>query len=206
MESRWISFINRLSAEGAQRAAVLFRILESLYRHPPRAYHNLDHVRNLLQVFDALKAEAQNPEAVEFAIWMHDCIYVPGRSDNEELSADAACVFLSSLNCNESFKCAVRDNVLATKHDKPGANRDACLTADIDLSVLAIPPKDYRENSGKIRTEFSHVDDSTFDAGRREFIETFLGKSSIYQTNRCRAMYESKARANLVEERGTLST
>ena len=55
----------------------------ALYTHP-RAYHNLDHIAQVLAAFDDVRGLAEDKDCVEFAIWMHDCVYTPSRPDNEE--------------------------------------------------------------------------------------------------------------------------
>lgn len=202
--NRFVSLCERLrSGCGGHATAVHFGV-QALYQHPPRAYHNLSHVENLLSVFDEARHVAEHAEAVEFAIWFHDCVYVPGRSDNEELSADVAVVIGRGLGVEEAVVESVREMVLATKHIAPAGTYDARLTADIDLSVLAIPRAAYRENSAKIRTEFSFADDAAFNAGRLQFIEAFLAKPSIYQTDYFRERCEAAARENLAAERERL--
>ncbi len=204
LERRFIALCLRIGHAAAHLAPALYHTLEALYAHPPRAYHNLDHVAHLLDIFDAHRSHAQNADAVEFAIWLHDCVYVPGRPDNEERSADVAVAFAKALDCGASFTSTVQGMILATKHNGPAADSDARLVADIDISVLALPDEAYRENSRRIRTEFAFADDKTYSDGRRRFIADFLSRPAIFQTDPFRTAFESAARANLSAERDSL--
>ncbi|MBW3551163.1 MAG: hypothetical protein KY442_10225, partial [Proteobacteria bacterium] len=70
-----------------QRAA-----LEAAYASPPRAYHDLGHVEEVLRHYAAVAAGPgwSQPSEVYFAILYHDAIYVAGRGDNESRSAQLA--------------------------------------------------------------------------------------------------------------------
>ena len=61
------------------------------YSEPHRHYHNLAHVHDCLNYLATLRdLSARERQTLEHAIWWHDAIYEPSRSDNEERSADLA--------------------------------------------------------------------------------------------------------------------
>ena len=57
------------------------------YREPHRAYHNCQHLQECLQVRRLINAACHAPAEVDLALWFHDAIYDPLRSDNELRSA-----------------------------------------------------------------------------------------------------------------------
>lgn len=63
--------------------AITQRWLEQLHE-PHRHYHTLKHVKEMLRHYDGSSRE------LIAAIWLHDIIYDPRASDNEERSADQA--------------------------------------------------------------------------------------------------------------------
>ena len=64
-------------------------VLMASYRHPSRAYHNLAHIVQCLDVLSAYERGASTtvPMEVRVAVFYHDVIYDPTRKDNEEASA-----------------------------------------------------------------------------------------------------------------------
>src|SRR5690606_31119292 len=64
--------------------------LRAAYAETHRHYHTTQHLMECLATFAELAGLADSPHAVELAIWFHDAIYLPMRSDNEERSAELA--------------------------------------------------------------------------------------------------------------------
>jgi predicted metal-dependent HD superfamily phosphohydrolase len=46
--------------------------LEWAYSSPGRHYHNLEHIRQCLALFEQVGGQFKDPAAVEVAIWFHD--------------------------------------------------------------------------------------------------------------------------------------
>jgi len=87
---RWNELCRGARSEAA--AQWYDRLLE-LYSEPHRHYHNAQHITDCLKEFDSVRDAAQEPLAVELAIWFHDAIYNPRAGDNEERSAELAAQF-----------------------------------------------------------------------------------------------------------------
>ncbi|MCC6677645.1 MAG: hypothetical protein IT436_10920 [Phycisphaerales bacterium] len=199
MRERWLTFCRAIGADGPARA--LFETIEAMYAHPRRMYHNLDHIRDCLDVFDDVGG-AEEPISLELAIWLHDCIYEPGRPDNESMSAEVAVMFGRELGLSPAVVARVQDLILATRHtaeSEPGTG-DAGLIADIDLSILAAPPEAYDRYAAAIRVEFGFAPDEDYRKGREAFLRALLAKPEIYRTDIFRVRCESKARANIERE------
>ncbi|MEW6251884.1 MAG: N-methyl-D-aspartate receptor NMDAR2C subunit [Planctomycetota bacterium] len=182
----------------------LFLFVEALHAHPPRAYHNLAHVADCLRMFDEVTALAHWPDAVEFALWLHDAVYVPGRRDNEEHSALVADVVLTALGAAAAESDTVRGLILATRHDGTANAPDERLVADIDLAILGAEPARYDVYARGIRAEYAAVADAAYRAGRRRFLEHLLSRPAIFNTGHFRTTYEAAGRANLQRELSAL--
>jgi predicted metal-dependent HD superfamily phosphohydrolase len=178
-------------------------MLRTLYAHPPRAYHNLDHIANLLVFFDEVRALAEERDCLEFAVWLHDCVYFAERPDNEERSADAAAMIAGLLGCTPEFTARVRSLIAVTRHSVPPPRGDWSLIADIDLSILGAPwdgPGGYDDYRRAIRREFAFATDQQFRDGRTAFVQRMLDRPSIYHTAYFTRKLERAACDNLNRE------
>ncbi len=89
LHPRWNALCLRVGAfKNAQETELTFDMVKTLYTHPPRAYHNLAHIEQVLSEFDQVFRLADDRDAVEMALWLHDCVDIAARPDNEERSAD----------------------------------------------------------------------------------------------------------------------
>ena len=166
------------------------KILEELrarYAEPHRRYHTLEHIAHCLEEFDP--AMAADPEAVELAIWFHDAIYDPRRSDNEERSAARLLELMP-----EAKRAA--ELVLVTKHHK-ASTPDEALLVDVDLAILGQPAERFDLYERQIREEYAWVPKLVFKMKRASILRGFLKRPFIYGTELFRAKYEAAARANL---------
>jgi predicted metal-dependent HD superfamily phosphohydrolase len=150
-------------------------------------------------VLDEVSGVAEAPDLVEFALWLHDAVYVPGAADNEERSAARAEQFLATLHA-AAHAATVRGLILATRHAARPARPDERLVADIDLAVLACPTVAYDAYAAAIRAEYAAVPDADFRAGRRGFLQALLARPALYHTPLLHARCEAAARRNLARE------
>lgn len=202
---RWDRLCERVGAfKRAEESDLTFDMLATLYAHPVRAYHTLEHIAQVLGVFDTIPRLASDRDAVEMALWLHDCVYFAEREDNEERSADAAGMIAGLLGCSPEFTMAVRGLIAVTRHSRPPARGDQSLVADLDLSILSATGPEYDAYSRAIRREFAFADDEAYRVGRLGWIERMLGRTSIYATAWFVQQGEDAARANLERERATL--
>ncbi|MCC7247981.1 MAG: hypothetical protein IT473_05085 [Lysobacter sp.] len=74
-----------------QRAALI-----AAYGAPPRAYHHIGHVAEVMRHYAEVAAGPgwRRPREVAWAVLYHDAVYRPGRKDNEAESARLACAHL----------------------------------------------------------------------------------------------------------------
>lgn len=194
LRQRWAELTQRLSGEVWN---VGYIALEALYAYPVRAYHNLDHIAVCLSCFDAYRTMAEDSDAVELALWVHDCIYDATRKDNERLSADIGAMVGRELGLPAWRVTRIEDLVMATTHSSVALESDRALIADIDLSSLALPSVQFDRDSANIRTEYSHVADEDFYRGRANFLDGLAKRPFIYQTLPFQTAFESLARDNI---------
>jgi len=194
-ENQWREFW--LALGGVGNPLQPWQRLHAAYTESWRAYHNLEHIGHCLTEFAHASQLADDPIAVEAAIWFHDVIYDTHRKDNEERSAEFALVVLRPAGQAESFCQQVHALILATKHQSQPTFNDAHLLTDIDLSILGQNPDRYAEFEKQIRHEYAWVADKDFAAGRSAVLIGFLRRDQVFTTPTFADRYEKQARANL---------
>lgn len=150
----------------------------------------------MLEQLDAVRDQLEHPADAELAVWFHDAVYDPQRSDNEEQSAALARHWLEQAEAPQEKIERITGIILDTRHKEAATSPDGALVADADLAILAAPADEYDAYERAIREEYSHLGDREFAKGRRQFVETFLRRSRIYQTAAF-AHLEPLARENL---------
>jgi len=183
----------------------LMNQLVAAYSEPHRHYHTLQHLRECLAHADAVRTLARQPAEVELALWFHDAVYDPRRSDNEERSADWAHASVLAAGCDASVADRVRALVLATQHHEAGDDIDTQLLLDIDLSILGSSYARFDEYERQVRAEYAHVDDAAFRDGRSRLLSGLLARPAIYATEVYRGALETRARENLARSLEALS-
>jgi predicted metal-dependent HD superfamily phosphohydrolase len=171
--------------------------LVALYSENHRHYHTLQHISECLSEFDAVKSQAHDPVAVEFAIWFHDAIYKPRAADNEERSAALAKECLTSAAAAPALIAAVGRLVLDTKTHVASGHPDSPLLIDIDLSILGLPEARFAEYDRQVRAEYSWVPQIIFKSKRAAILRSFLDRPRIYATDLFFGKCEQAARANI---------
>jgi predicted metal-dependent HD superfamily phosphohydrolase len=171
--------------------------LQRCYAEFYRVYHTLDHIRDCLRQFDAARHLAERPAEVECALWFHDAIYDPRRSDNEARSARWAVEALRHAGAPAPVQERVERLILATRHDATATGGDAPLVADIDLSILGRSPAEFDRYEGQIRQEYAWLPEDAFGQARSALLQSLLAQARIYQTHYFYERYEVQARSNL---------
>jgi predicted metal-dependent HD superfamily phosphohydrolase len=130
--------------------------LVAAYSAPNRYYHNLTHVEDCLGALAGVDdLSATDREILTGAIWWHDVVYDPTRSDNEELSAR-----LAEQHVIGDIRQEVGRLIRLTKtHLVEPGDRLGAILISIDLSILAAEPSRYDAYAAAIRKEFAHVPD-----------------------------------------------
>ena len=167
----------------------------SRYAEPHRKYHNVQHLVVCLEQLDMVSHEIELPDQVEMAIWFHDVIYDPGKSNNEARSA-ALFYDLSATVMDPEFVDGVVDLILITTHDILPTSRLQQLVSDIDLASFGCPWDCFLADSVNLRAEFQGTEDD-YKLGKRRFLEALLQRPKVFLTDFFNDRYEQQARENI---------
>jgi len=169
------------------------------WSEPHRAYHDAEHLAEVLAALDQLADPV--PRTVRLAAWFHDAVYDPQRADNEEQSAELAEVTLSDTGLDPAEVVEVQRLVrLTATHDVAADDADGQLLCDADLAILGSPSTRYARYTEAVRREYGHVSEPEFRAGRTRILRGFLDRSAIDRTSIGHERWEAAARRNLTEE------
>ena len=200
LEGQWEDLLSSYTSDTSIKADS-FQVLKEKYSEKSRFYHNLSHVKTLLNLFESLRDKILEHNAIRFAIWFHDVIYDTKRSDNEEESARLAFETMARLHVNLETINLVRELILATKnHSGKNLPDDARLFLDMDLAILGTSEEVYKEYTQAIREEYSWVSESMYRSGRGNVLRSFIDRERIYLTDEMKARYEQQARRNINRE------
>lgn len=154
---------------------------------PHRHYHTLAHIRHML----AHLSEADASREMIAAIWLHDIVYDPRASDNEEKSAEQALRDLVGTDIDASL---VAELTLGTKRHEAGSEVQNLLN-DLDLGIFSAPRAAYARYAEQIRHEYGFVPHAVYRPNRAVVLERF-DAGRIYRTSGFAAC-EGGAHANL---------
>ena len=185
-----------------------FQSLQKLHSEKHRAYHNCEHIEACLSHLNASSHLFEEPNAqkeMELAFWFHDAIYNPLKKDNELKSAELCSKFLSSQSADPKLINSTYELIMATRHSVPLKNEAEKIMVDIDLAVLGSTKSAYQIYRESVRKEYKWAPTFLYKKGRRKILQSFLDRTSIYQTAYFRDQWESNARSNLEREITELS-
>ena len=200
LAARWHALTTPLLPDTARREAELVR-LAAAYDAPERHYHTLGHIENLLRRAGA--HVLQDPVVVELAIWFHDAVYDPLRSDNEAKSAEWALSFLEETTLEPARRERVADLIRRTQdhtQPQPPADTDLLLFLDADLSILGASEAAYWSYAHQIRREYQAVSDQLYRPGRSKVLAKLLAAPVLFHTPALWEELDAAARRNLQAE------
>ncbi|TAF57474.1 MAG: hypothetical protein EAZ61_01315 [Oscillatoriales cyanobacterium] len=204
-------------------AVATFQALDRAYRQPWRVYHDHRHLETCLALCDELRSELHCPAVVEFALWLHDAVYVPQRDDNEARSARWAEALLRRWQVRAEWRSWIVAAIWATRHreepatnqssqaqqqnqnspnhrhnaSQPGLERDRDLLLDIDLAILAASPPVFAQYEAAIRQEYGFISDAAFRVGRLALLQSWLNRDRLFHSAWGLDRWEQPARRNL---------
>jgi len=192
MLDRWRSLVDDEAAG---------RDLLSRWSEPHRRYHDVTHLRAVLQAVDELAAEADDARTVRLAAWFHDAVYARRPGEDERASAKLAASMLPALGVGaEQAAEVVRLVELTATHTPDPADANGAVMCDADLAVLAGEPDTYAAYAAAVRNEYSDVPDDEFRSGRIAVLERLLAHPPLFHTAIGRKRWEDAARHNVETE------
>jgi len=178
--------------------------LEAAYATPPRAYHNFQHVAEVMRHVDAAQTQAgwSRPAEVRLAVLYHDAVYEPGRSDNEARSADLARAHLAQWPQPGVDVERVAELILLTaRHGRLApteVDTDAAQFLDCDMAILAADPETFAAYDRGIAAEYrGQVPAWLYRLNRRRFLKGLLGRERIFLSDWGHGRFDAQARINL---------
>ncbi len=190
------------------QSIVLWQDIATRYNETQRAYHTLKHIRQLFEQFEQIKDKLYEPHIIALALYYHDVIYTPTRSDNELKSAEYAVEALSSYLTAEQCQYIYALIMMTASHqiDKTddwldkAKKSDAAYLLDMDLSILGASWLEYEQYAQAIRQEYAHVLNEDYRVGRVEVLKGLLGHLTLYLTDYYHSRLEEQARENIKRE------
>ncbi|GAF52529.1 hypothetical protein [Psychrobacter sp. JCM 18900] len=188
----------------------LWQDIVTRYGEPQRAYHTLNHIEQLLVQFENIKHHLAEPHIIALALYYHDAIYNPTRSDNElksaEFATDALSPYLSTEQCQQIYALIMMtaNHQIDVLIDSEKYN-DAAYLLDMDLSILGAPWPTYKQYAKAIRQEYKHVADDNYRDGRTAVLQGLLAHPKLYLTDHYYNQLETQARDNIKRELTSLA-
>ena len=187
------------------QARLLWQDIAAQYGATQRAYHDLNHLRQLFVQFEQVKHDLHAPSIIALALYYHDVIYEPSRSDNELRSAEYAFAALSPYlrlpQCQHVYALIMMTatHQLGELSD-PDKVSDAAYMLDMDLSILSTPWHEYQQYAQAVRQEYHQVPLADYRLGRTQVLTALLSRSRLYLTNYYYQRLEIQARDNIKRE------
>jgi predicted metal-dependent HD superfamily phosphohydrolase len=171
------------------------------WSEPHRRYHDVPHLRAVLDAVDELADFADDPDAVRLAAWFHDAVYAGRPGADEEASAQLAASTLPGVGVSdERVAEVVRLVELTATHDPEPDDTNGAVLCDADLAILGGDAETYAGYAAAVREEYAHVAEEQFRRGRAELLERLLASKPLYRTAVARDRWEEAARRNLRTE------
>jgi predicted metal-dependent HD superfamily phosphohydrolase len=182
----------------------VFDELLARYEEAHRAYHTREHLEECLVLLDEVWIQCDHPEEVAIALWFHDAIYEPRRSDNEAASAKWLAAVGDAMGVEAQSIERMHALVMATRHTASVEQPDAQILVDIDLSILGASPERFEAYEEQVRREYRWVPGMIYRAKRADVLKGFVGRSAIYTTPLFRDRFEERARVNIARSLSAL--
>ena len=186
-------------------AKILWQDIAMRYSETQRAYHSLQHIEQLFTQFEQIKHHLNEPHIIALALFYHDVIYEPTRSDNElksaEYAVEALRPYLSAAQCQYIYELIMMTaNHRLAECSNARKNFDAAYLLDMDLSILGACWLEYEQYSQAVRQEYAHVSNADYRVGRRAVLKGLLAHPTLYLTDYYSTRLETQARQNIKRE------
>ena len=193
------------SAVESEKVNNLWQDIAIRYNEAQRAYHSLQHIEQLFAQFEQIKHVLNEPHIIALALFYHDVIYAPTRSDNElksaEYAVEALRPYLSAAQCQYIYKL-----IMMTAHHRLAEcsnvqkNFDVAYLLDMDLSILGASWLEYEQYAQAVRQEYAHVSNIDYRVGRMAVLKGLLAHPTLYLTDYYSTRLETQARQNIKRE------
>ena len=175
------------------------------YNEAQRAYHSLQHIEQLFAQFEQIKHVLNESHIIALALFYHDVIYAPTRSDNElksaEYAVEALRPYFSAAQCPYIYALIMMTaNHKLAECSNAQKNFDAAYLLDMDLSILGASWSEYEQYAQAVRQEYAHVSNADYSVGRIAVLTGLLAHLKLYLTDYYYDRLEKQARQNIKRE------
>ncbi|MDN5694136.1 MAG: hypothetical protein L0G68_03620 [Psychrobacter sp.] len=193
------------SAVESEKVNNLWQDIAIRYNEAQRAYHSLQHIEQLFAQFEQIKHVLNEPHIIALALFYHDVIYAPTRSDNElksaEYAVEALRPYLSAAQCQHIYALIMMTaNHKLAECSNAQKNFDSAYLLDMDLSILGASWSEYEQYAQAVRQEYAHVSNIDYRVGRRAVLTELLAHPKLYLTDYYYDRLEKQARQNIKRE------
>lgn len=179
--------------------------LERCYETPPRAYHNLDHVAEVLGRWREVNSHQgwRQPLETSLALVHHDAIYVVGAKDNEARSAALARAVIARWLPEREIDAErvaqlIEWTALHGQLKPQDVDPEARLVLDCDMAVLGSSPRRFIQYCEQIAEEYrGHISTEEYKRGRAAFLVGLLAQDRIFLSDFFHQRLDTKARRNM---------
>jgi len=174
----------------------IFSQLATMYGEEWRSYHNIGHISDCLGYFDDCCDQASNPDAMEMAIWFHDCIYEIGARNNEARSRDW---FMEQTRgiLDDKFRNRVSELIMDTCHRHQPDTEDGKLIADIDLTSFSLPWDQYIADGKNVQKELGNDKPGSDPSKKIGFLANLSKRDTVYFSPYYLENFEKSAQDNI---------
>jgi len=150
-------------------------------------YHNLNHtehvIKHAVEIGNHYQLSDRDFFIVQCACWFHDVGYLDGRDQHEKKGAEAAAIFLRSLEVNEETIQEIQGCIMATKMPQSPKNLLQQIVCDADLYHLG--SEDFKDRNKLMRKETKAVCNKEIDKNLWRLGTLQLLESHHYHTQYC---------------------
>lgn len=157
----------------------IIHFIENLWNDPKRRYHNVDHLRQILNDIEKKRNFVLpiHREALIIASFFHDAIYIPGRQNNEDKSIE---LFMQSFSGEDMFMVKkIGEMIECTKYRKKPNDPLLKIFWEADNAGFLGSYDNFLEVEKKIKKEFSYLPIATYKKNRIKFLNSCLGIMGI---------------------------
>ena len=196
------------SAVESEKVNNLWQDIAIRYNEAQRAYHSLQHIEQLFAQFKQIKHVLNEPHIIALALFYHDVIYAPTRSDNElksaEYAVDSLIPYLSAEPCQYIYALIMMTASHQIADIDEGSDKarksDAAYLLDMDLSILGASWPEYEQYAQAVRQEYAHISNIDYRVGRIAVLKGLLAHPTLYLSDYYYVRLEEQARENIKRE------
>jgi predicted metal-dependent HD superfamily phosphohydrolase len=175
--------------------------LQRRYAEPHRAWHRWPRVAEMLDRAEDVAAAIADRPAFILAVLFHRAVFDRRMADSAAQSVALMRQLVPGMprarlaRAEALIQALARQDLPETRD--PSLRGDAGLMLDMDRAVLGAPVAEFDAHEAAFRSEFTHLGDDAYAAGRSGALQMLLWRDRIYFTDRYYLEHERAARRNI---------